>query len=83
MQSKPETFMARADECDRRSDAATDSQIKERFRDLAFQWRALAAKARALEADAKAMKLIFFAIQPQALGGAAEHERRGVRSRQR
>jgi hypothetical protein len=55
MQSRPETFIVHADECDRRADAATDGRIKELFRDLSFQWRDLAATARALESDSKAM----------------------------
>jgi len=51
MRSKPETFAAYADECDRKALGVTDGRLKGLFRDLAFQWRSLAYTARSLAAD--------------------------------
>jgi hypothetical protein len=59
MRSKAQTFVAYADECDRRAQAVTDGRLKDLFRDLAFQWRELAATVRLLEVDAKVSENFF------------------------
>jgi len=51
MRSRPETFAAYADECDRRAQAVSAARLRELFRDLAFQWRSLAFTARSLAAE--------------------------------
>jgi hypothetical protein len=59
MRSKPETFEAYADECERRAEALDDRRLKWLFSDLAFQWRELAATARLLKADSEATADLF------------------------
>jgi hypothetical protein len=54
MQSKPETFLVHAGECERRAAAINDPRLKGLFTDLALQWRELATTVRSLKADAKA-----------------------------
>lgn len=64
MRSKPETFTAYADECDRRADATRDGRLKKLFGDLASQWRELAATTALLEADAKASEDFYNCSSP-------------------
>jgi len=51
MRSRPETFAAYANECDRKALAASDRGLKELFRDMAIQWRELASTVRSLKAE--------------------------------
>jgi hypothetical protein len=53
MPGNPETFLANADECDRRADTVRNGRLRELFRQMARQWRELARLNRSIEADAK------------------------------
>jgi hypothetical protein len=57
--SDPETFVAYADECERRAQAVADRRLKELFRDLAIQWRSLATTVRLLRADERERESFF------------------------
>jgi hypothetical protein len=59
MRSKPETFAAYADECDRKALGVTDRGLKKLFRDLAFQWRELAYIGRSLKAEKREHERFF------------------------